>query len=124
MELADWVLKDAVRSAKDDGEWEREMDSCSLRSGEIRIVMNMEKGIPMGFATQGAGIQPLSKEGEKKKQETAKPKVTAYEDIPAIATKTVKAQDIYQAAPQHASFGVELKPLATDKKEAAALQSK
>lgn len=93
------------------------MDTCSLRSGEIRIVMSMNKGIPTGFATQGAGIQPTSKKGDKKKKET-KTKVTAYEDIPAIATKTVKAQDIYQAAPQHDNFGVEMKPLADNKKEA------
>jgi hypothetical protein len=54
LELADWILKDAIRSAKEDHEWEREMDdSTVLRSGQIRITMDNKRGC---LYTQGAGI--------------------------------------------------------------------
>jgi hypothetical protein len=105
LELADWVLRDAIRSTREDGEWEKEMDNFSLRSGEIRITPKLSKGIPIGFDTQGAGIQPKTK----------KAAVTPYNRIPGIATKTVNAHDIYLATPQHNNFGVELQSLATEK---------
>ena len=109
------MLQDAIRSAREDGEWEREMDNFSLRSGEIRITPKMSKGIPIGFDTHGAGIQPAT---PKKAKSDQKAQVTSYKSVPAIATKTVKAQDVYMAVPQHNSFGVELQPLVADKQEA------
>jgi hypothetical protein len=137
LELADWVLRDAIRSAKEDGEWEREMDHFSLRSGEIRITPKMSKGIPIGFDTKGAGIQPAAQSPTKQVKQTLAnaltsvvphhkqqqedeskrhhksqpPKVTSYKAVPAIASKTVQAHDIYLAVPQHNNFGVELQPL-------------
>jgi hypothetical protein len=106
LELADWNLKDAMSSAKEDREWEQEMDSCSFKSGEIRITMNMRGGIPIGYSAKGAGIQPkVSKapkeENEKIQEKKKKPaKVTAVSDIPAIATKNVKAEDVYKVRSQ------------------------
>ena len=99
------MLHDAIRSAKADGEWEREMDNFSLRSGEIRITPKLNKGVPIGFDTQGAGIQPAATQ---KKKEAV---VTAYKATPAIATKSVNAQDVYMAVPQHNNFGLEMQPL-------------
>jgi len=95
LELADWVLEVAVHSARDDGEWDSEIDSNSLRSGEIRI------SFPEGkIHAKGAGLH-------------SKPKVTTISATPAIATKTVTAQDVYQAGPQQNSVGVELKALSS-----------
>ena len=103
LELADWVLKDAVESAKEDHEWESEMDDTGvLRSGQIRITS--QQGC---LFTQGAGIK--SSEGvndDKKKKKTATPTSSSR-----IATKTVQLEDVYRASTQHESFGVELKPL-------------
>jgi hypothetical protein len=111
LELADWVLKDAVRSAKEDKEWEHECaDEKALRAGEIRIRYGKA-----GFSAQGAGIRTKKTEAaaddgdEAKKIELSK--VTSEEAIPEIASKTVKARDMYAAAAQHDSFGVELKSL-------------
>lgn len=108
------MLKDAIRSAKDDVEWEREMDNYSLRSGEIRITPKLSKGVTIGFETQGAGIQPSIT--PKKERADRKTQVTSYKAVPAIATKTVTAQDVYMAVPQHSNFGVELQPLVAEKK--------
>lgn len=95
---------DAVRSAKEDREWEREMETSSpLKSGQIRITMNMKGGVPVAFSTEGAGIQPKSSPARDKKQETppSKPlKLIPITDIPSIATKTVNAEDIYKVREQ------------------------
>jgi hypothetical protein len=96
LELADWVLKEAVLSAKEDREWEQEMDSCFLKSGEIRITMNMRGGVPVGYSTQGAGIKSKGTREEEAKKKPAKLKAST--DIPAIATKTVKAEDVYKVS--------------------------
>jgi hypothetical protein len=126
LELADWVLQDAIKSAREDGEWERDMNV--LKSGEIRITL--ERGVAPKW--QGAGIQPKkttpppvlstvqSGEEETNKDEadeTALPckkkQPLPKKHVPAIATKTVKAQDVYQAVPQHDAFGVELQSLSS-----------
>lgn len=101
-------MKDARRSAKEDGEWEREMETFSLRSGEIRITSKLKKGIFVGLETRGAGIQPLAPKAKKTQ-------VTPYSEHPTISTKTVTAQDIYSAVPQHNNFGVEMQSLGTEK---------
>jgi hypothetical protein len=120
LELADWILKGAVRSAREDNEWEHEMDTSAFKPGEIRYT----KG-KMGWNAKGAGIkstnsrdkQKVEELEELKEKELQKTTIVAYEAIPAIATKTVKAQDVYKAAMQHDSFGVELQPLITTTKE-------
>lgn len=96
-----------MRSARDDGEWEREMDNAgsSLKSGEIRITMNQPaKGAPVRIQARGAGIP---------KKSNGRPKATPIDAVPAIATKTVKAQDVYQAGAQQNNVGVELKSLSS-----------
>lgn len=131
LELADWHLADAMRSAREDNEWEQEMDGGTeaLRSGQIRITLN-------GGRLQAAGagmVQPATgatgattntshlevpdspSAGSTRSAVVTPPRewkcVTNPEALPDIATKTVKAQDVYQAATQHESYGVELKAL-------------
>ena len=92
-------MKDAVRSAKEDRELEKEMDSCSLKSGEIRITMNMKGGVPVSYTAQGAGIRKKNQvDAEKVDEETRKRsvKVTPAKEVPAIASKSVKAEDVYK----------------------------
>ena len=112
-------MKKALRSAKEDNEWEREMDDNSLKSGEIRITMNSE-----GFRARGAGI-PVSPSTNAASDETSSPPATPPKKrtpvkpiskaaIPAIASKTVKAKDVVNAAEQHDNFGVELSTLSKD----------
>lgn len=117
------MLDDAIESAREDNEWEQDIDTNELKAGEIRFTMNK-----MGLHAAGAGILSTVSQDEdddeqaerRKANESAKknekPIIIAYTGIPAIATKTVKAQDVYKAAPQHESFGVELQPLIAEKK--------
>lgn len=109
LELADWDLPDAVRSAKEDNEWELE-DSTRLRAGQIHIRVNRQ-----GFNAQGAGLSmPKSYEqDEESPQQPPAPvkQVTHAEAVPDEMTKTVKAKDVYHAAPQHDHFGLELQSL-------------
>ena len=95
LELADWVLADAIRSAREDGEWdEMDVPETTLRSGEIRICLASSSSGRI-LQTKGAGIvssRPIQANA-----------------VPAIATKTLKAQDVYQAGVQQNTCGVELK---------------
>lgn len=63
----------------------------------------------MGLQAAGAGIRKNFEKEEAKDEK--KPKIIAYEGIPAIATKTLKAQDVYKAAQQHDNVGLEMKSL-------------
>lgn len=110
-------MKHALRSAKEDNEWEREMDDNSLKSGEIRIKVN-SAGF---FNARGAGITPTAQDEASsssppttpaKKRTPVKPISKAA--IPAIASKSVKAEDVVNAAEQHDNFGVELSTLSKD----------
>lgn len=96
LEQADWVVEDAVRSAIEDGEWENDvLDSHRSNSIDIKVVNGQ-------FSATGAGLQ--------KKEAMPPQKMVVYSDgVPAIATKTVRPQDVYNAAPQHNGYGVELK---------------
>lgn len=110
------------------------MDSAALRSGEIRITMNKEKNGVQGFqySTRGAG---LSNKGQPTRPAAVVPATTTpssaptsprqpqpspsdraskpvtYHAMPAIATKTVTAYDIYNGGAQQGHLGVELQPL-------------
>jgi hypothetical protein len=122
LELADWNLKEAMRSAKEDNEWEREMDSNSLKSGEIRITVDKD-----GLKAKGAGIVFSPRKGSaasqdeevQRKAESAKKKThvkpISKAAIPSIATKTVKSEDVVNAASQHGNYGVELSTLPAKK---------
>jgi hypothetical protein len=112
------VLKDAVRSAREDNEWEQDIDANELKSGEIRFTMNK-----MGLHAAGAGIRKNVVSNNVEPKDEKKPVIIAYEGIPAIATKTVKAQDVYMAAQQHDSVGLEMKPLMAQKESAIAVKT-
>lgn len=106
LELSDWDLEEALRSARDDGEWEREVqDDRDGRSGDICITLKMGGG----FRTKGAGL--LKKTSSPTTAASTKSVATIYEGIPAVATKDVRPHDLYHAAPEHNEFGVEMKPI-------------
>lgn len=100
--MADWVLEEALQSAKEDREWEKtELDG--LKSGEIRIRIKHGK-VPVGYF-KGAGI-PTKEKIEEHGSDNKNPVPTT--NVPVIATKSVNPQDVYRASPQHNQFGVEL----------------
>jgi LysM repeat protein len=131
LELADWELKDALQSAKEDQEWENSAEGYdnedgeykvnNLKSGQIGIRVGFNGSIPT-FNLTGTG-HILSKSFISKKKESLdddegnssttkkKEKVVVHTRPPSIATKSVLAEDLYNAAPQHNSYGLELKPL-------------
>jgi len=113
LELSDWDMKDAIQSAREDKEWEREVaDDDELKSGQFGIRVSFHGGRPT-LRMKGTGHSPKEKKskdfpgGNKSKQQ----KVIIYSKPPAIATKSVLAEDVYNAAAEHSSFGLELKPL-------------
>jgi hypothetical protein len=63
---------------------------------------------------KGAGH---SKKGEEEDSDSSsdesnkKEKIVIYKQAPAIETKSVLAEDLYNAAPQHEVYGFELKPI-------------
>lgn len=122
LELVDWELKDALQSAKEDREWDTEDGNDqinSLKSGQIGIRVGFKGSIPT-FNLTGTG-HSISKCLISKKKDSfddvknstfkKKEKVVVHTRPPAIATKSVLAEDLYNAAPQHNSYGFELKPL-------------
>ena len=95
------------------------MDDNSLKSGEIRIKVN-SAGF---FKARGAGIPqsaaPAKEEASSSPSTTPMKKRTPVKPIskaaiPAIASKTVKAEDVVNAAAQHDNYGLELKTLSKD----------
>lgn len=131
LELADWDMKSAIKSAKEDIEWEREMDgdvgkstssAQKLKSGEIRITASSSGDIR---TLKGAGICFLRRRisptcislDEDDYDAGAAPlpnpkQPVVHRTAPAIATKTVQPQDVYRAAvTEHDNYGVELKDI-------------
>ncbi|GKY91247.1 hypothetical protein MPSEU_000098000 [Mayamaea pseudoterrestris] len=113
LELADWVLEDASQSAREDCEWEKDLDTNSLKAGEIRITSS--KGY---LNAKGAGIRngPIfvpedDVPDDLESHKVALPQITPPDSIPAIASKTTKAHDIYLAQQGQGEFGVEMKLL-------------
>lgn len=93
LELCDWDLHDAVRSAREDGEWEKEtVDQNQPTGGNIRITVKCQEGVPLGMTTIGAGIQPRAQPSPSRVE------TVIYEGVPAIATKTVTPQDVYNVS--------------------------
>eukprot|EP00525_Craspedostauros_australis_P005780 CAMPEP_0198132992 /NCGR_PEP_ID=MMETSP1442-20131203/59332_1 /TAXON_ID= /ORGANISM="Craspedostauros australis, Strain CCMP3328" /LENGTH=331 /DNA_ID=CAMNT_0043794095 /DNA_START=331 /DNA_END=1326 /DNA_ORIENTATION=- len=130
LELADWELKRALHSAKEDKEWDKEMSDVAvtehskLRAGQISIKVNVnEGGKPIGFRMRGVGnndaasrqkMDPPAGESVVKPPlhataGAASKKPVVHAKPPAIATKSVLAADIYNAALEDQSYGVELK---------------
>ncbi|KAL3925359.1 MAG: hypothetical protein SGILL_000468 [Bacillariaceae sp.] len=134
LELADWDLKDAMQSVKEDREWMNDDEGDdnrsnptekNLKSGQIGIKVDFRSGIPI-FNLRGTGFPSFSSKKSKKPDSSSnsngetsdkvtgkdeKEKVIIYKRPPAIATKSVFAQDLYNAAPQHESYGFELQPI-------------
>lgn len=102
MELSDWIVEDAIISAREDYEWEEQVDDELKRAGgDIRITVNLKEGVPVGFRAQGAGdtavYGKMDEAAERKKIEsiTCGVDMTIYEGVPANATKNVSPQDLY-----------------------------
>jgi hypothetical protein len=121
LELSDWVLGDAARSAREDGEWEREMgDPDALHPGQIRIRVRGGRvvqasgaglapapapprrgaGAARSAAAPRAGARPskAASAGGPPAVVTPKrepPRAVSREQIPDIATKSAKAHDLY-----------------------------
>lgn len=106
MELADWELKDALQSAKEDREWEKEESQGEeLKSGQIGVRINFAGGKPL---LNLKGIGKSTKEAIKKQIKKVSSddssagsgscdsasKVKIYATPPAIASKSVSAQDL------------------------------
>ena len=60
LELADWDLEEAVRSASEDNEWDRayDDDDDDDKSTDIRITVKLQGGIPVDFSATGVGLRP------------------------------------------------------------------
>ena len=106
--MADWELKDALQSAKEDREWEKEdADTDDLKAGQIgvkidfkggRTLLNL-KGIgrsPRRKTDQKAEEAKEAKEAEPSEKTKSKSKVVVHAAPPAIATKSVLAEDLYR----------------------------
>lgn len=118
LELADGNLREACQSARDDNQWEEKQQQNNrrggnhhqqpLRSGEIRVMMNVQRDSSRGpyitFAAQGAGYSSSSSPSNRSHQPVSHSTVQA---------KTVKVEDVHAAAPHHNSFGVEMQSLKT-----------
>ena len=97
LELADWSIKDALRSVREDREWEKEeIVDDSLKSGQIGIRVNFNGG-KASLNMKGAGQSPDRSASEKQKQKQ-KQKVVVHAKLPAIATKSVFAEDLYKVS--------------------------
>ena len=109
LELADWQLKDAIRSAKEDLEWEMEQNDnddddrhhhhprdnvydakkIMFKSGEIRITPQLNHiGEPIGFHTKGAGILPPTTTSRNSVASTDPTSVGTNDDTTTTATAT------------------------------------
>jgi hypothetical protein len=102
LELADWDLAEGIRSAKEDGEWEQELgDADALHAGQIQFkikggrLQTSGAGLssPPRTATSAAGGEATKPAVVTPKREP--PRIVSREEIPDIATKSVKAHDIY-----------------------------
>jgi len=125
LELADWELKDALQSAKEDWEWESGGDGDNNGDDQMKNLKPGQIGIKVGFVGRiltfnltGTGHLSSSKllmkkskkrSGDKSESFLTKGQVVVHSRPPAIATKSVLAEDLYNAAPQHDSYGFELK---------------
>jgi len=109
LEATNWNIAEAVRSAREDGDWDKDCAVCSsgdddnsgTTKSSIQITVKLQPGENEHSNFQAGPVQPSSK----------MPKPITYENLPAVATKNVRPQDIYNAAPQHQQYGFELKDL-------------
>jgi len=109
--MADWDLRGAIASAREDHEWESNLKEGELRAGEIRVIMKVNaSGDQLSFSAQGAGYassqnvrNTITTTNNNKKKTSVKPV-----DPNLIDEKAIKVEDIHSATTQHNSVGVEL----------------
>lgn len=99
LELADWELKEALQSAKEDREWEKEEGTeDGLKSGQIGININFNGGKTF-LNLKGIGRSPKkSDKAQESIPSKAKQKVVVHSHPPAIETKSVLAQDLFNVS--------------------------
>jgi hypothetical protein len=110
LELADWELKDALQSAKEDREWEKEeLQGKELKAGQIGVRINFKGGKPLmnlkgiGKSTKEALQKQMKKASTHDESESSKcseppAKVKIYSAPPAIASKSVLAEDLFNVS--------------------------
>jgi LysM repeat protein len=145
LELADWDLQEALRSVKEDREWEEGDDTVdgesndyestteansnedefghkssryrTLKSGQIGIKATFSRAGQTILNLKGTGHSPFHKgssrsgSGSGRADKSKVEKVVIHAKPPAIATKSVLPEDLYNAAPQHNAYGLELQEL-------------
>lgn len=87
LEHADWDIAEALKSAREDCDWDKDIFSVGGLSDTIQITVNLQppKDDDMN---EEAGQPPSTK--------VAKP--VSYDGLPAIATKNVRPQDVYNVS--------------------------
>ncbi|CAJ1930481.1 unnamed protein product [Cylindrotheca closterium] len=107
LELADWDLKEALKSLKEDREWQKDdMSPDDLKAGQIGIKVDFKNGAPQ-LSLKGAGKSTDTSSSITESRQ----KVEVHRMAPAIESKSVLPEDLCNAAPQHGTVGVELKTL-------------
>jgi hypothetical protein len=108
--LSDWELKDALQSAKEDREWEKEEShGQELKAGQIGVRINFSGGKPLmnlkgiGKSTKEALRKQIKKvsrdDGSESSNSTGSTsKVKIYSAPPAIASKSVLAEDLFNVS--------------------------
>jgi len=86
LEVADWDLVEAIKSAREDCDWDRDIFTSGL-SDTIQITVNLQPPKDDDINKE-AGQPPSTK--------VAKP--VTYDGLPAIATKNVRPQDVYNVS--------------------------
>lgn len=112
LELADWVLRDAIESAREDYDLESNLKEGELRSGEIRVMMNVEAHPDGGagmikFAAQGAGYSPPRRGSKATPIKPVDPRT--------VNATSVKLENVHSAATHHNSVGMEMQSLSPKK---------
>lgn len=108
LELADWELKEALQSAREDREWEKEdVQSDELKSGQIGVNIKFKGGKPLldlkgiGKSTKDALTRmkkEVSVDDQTPKKSEVKQVVKIYSTPPSIATKSVVAEDLFNVS--------------------------
>ena len=97
-------------SAKEDREWQKE-DGEALKAGQIDVKINFKGGRPYLFM-KGTGHSPARPKDTDKQQQRSqveeepleaevpkpKQKVVIHSNLPAIATKSAFAEDLYNVS--------------------------
>jgi LysM repeat protein len=102
LEFADWDPKEAVQSVKEDREWQKEdVSEDDFKAGQIGIKINFSGGRP-NLSLKGAG-QSL-KRTTKNEKPLIKEKAVVHSMPPAIASKSVLPEDLYNVSFQKEPF--------------------